>query len=100
MAFHQPFKRYQPLKAGDGEGGHTETLGSALTVFGSIQVHQNKTSVLIDKYDDVKVGDIIAVAEEASASEAQYRVTDSELMSGTAWRRLSIERMARPIQPA
>jgi|CXWL01.1.fsa_nt_gi hypothetical protein len=92
-----PLNRYRPTKTSDGQGGFTEALGVALVVFGSMQVHENKTTLLVDSYEDVLVADQIGVQEESTSTEALYRVVNSERMLGTRWRRLTLERIERPI---
>lgn len=93
-----PVARYRPTRTPDGEGGFTEALGTGLTVYGTIEFHSDKTSLLLDAEEDVLVGDIIGVSDDGRP-EARYRVTISKRLGGTRYRTLTLERLDRPIAP-
>jgi len=93
MSLKFPITRYRPAKTADGEGGFTEVLGAGITIYGIIQIHQNKTSLLCDPNEDVKVNDVLV------AATAQYRAGGSMLVPGTRWRSVELERIERPIVP-
>ena len=59
-----PYKRYRPTKVSDGQGGSTETLGSAATVYGDVRYHKSETRMIVNKETDVKLGDIIVITED------------------------------------
>lgn len=97
--FKQPLDKYRPTKTTDGEGGFTDALGTATTIYGSIEIHKETTSLVVDKDEDVIVGDFIKVAEESTMTEALYRVMDSIYTHGQRLRRLTLQRSTRPIVP-
>lgn len=96
--FGYPVSRYRPLRAPDGEGGFSETLGIATTVYGVIEFHSDKTYLMIESFEDVLVGDIVGVSDDGRP-EGRYRVTQSARLGATRWRKLALERMERPIAP-
>jgi len=93
MPLKFPVTRYRPTLASDNEGGFTETLGSGLTVYGSLPLHNNKIVFICDMHEDVIVGDVIV------AEDARYRVADSERVMGTRQKRCGLDRVERPIVP-
>jgi len=93
MSLKIPISRYRPTRVSDSEGGWTETLGTALTIYGAIRLHENKTMLACDRHEDVRDGDIL-VAEQGS-----YRVMSVERVMGTRLTAYSVEKIDRPIVP-
>lgn len=94
MPLKHPVSRYRPTRAADGEGGFTETLGAATTIYGAIELHKNETVLICEQHDDIQTGDIIA------AEGANYRVTPKiERVMLSRMKRVGLERMEKPITP-
>lgn len=92
MAFKHPASRYRPTKTSDGEGGFTETLGVAVTVYGAIELHKNRTVFICEIHDDIQTDDVLVV------EGANYRVgQDIENVMGSRIKQVGLERMERPI---
>ena len=96
MAFKIPVQRYRPEKEADGEGGFTETLSSSITVYGTIQMHENAPKLLIDWHEDVVPGDVLGVTED-DGPEQFYRVSGGHRVLNTRLRNLDLQRIERPI---
>jgi len=61
----QPLAVYRAVRTDDGQGGYTEGAPALLTtVWGTIKVYENETTIIIDSEEDVIVGDIIQVEED------------------------------------
>lgn len=88
-----PCSKYRPTRAADGEGGFTETLGSASTLYGATKTHNNRVLFICDMHEDVEVGDLIVI------ESARYRVADVERTQGTRQKQCGLERVDRPIVP-
>jgi len=71
MSFKAPFNKYRPVKTSDGEGGYTEALGTATTVWGLVKVWQNETHFVTDIENDIEIDDQIKLK-----SDALYRFID------------------------
>ncbi len=88
-----PLERFRPTKVDDGEGGFTETLGDAVTLYGDIRIHKGETTVIHSRHSDVKPEDIVRIAD------GLYRVkrVDRNLSSPKAVS--TLVRVKRPIEP-
>lgn len=95
MDFSYPLTRYRPTRAPDGAGGYTETLANAITIYGALHIHADKVTAIIDALEDVQVGDVLGVNE--SGAEVRYRITHTERMLTTIFRKLSLQKIDRPI---
>jgi hypothetical protein len=93
MSLKNPITRYRPTRTPDGEGGFTETLGAAFTVYGSIQTHADKTELIAEIHESIEVGDILV------ADGAKYRVLGGQAVLGTRKKSYKLERVERPIVP-
>jgi len=61
----QPLAVYRAVRTSDGQGGYTESVPALVTtVWGTIEVYENETTIIIDSEEDVIVGDIIQVEED------------------------------------
>src|SRR5689334_11832694 len=90
--------RYRPARADDGEGGSTETPGDAYPCWGALMFDDNTITIVIEKNEDVIMGDWIAVADESGIDpDAYYRVMEVQKSPRGSNRKLTLERMARPI---
>ncbi|MCX7805040.1 MAG: hypothetical protein N3A38_07590 [Planctomycetota bacterium] len=98
MPFYHPVLRYRPARESDGAGGFDETPGTAETIYGAIQIHRSRISMLCDADEDVLPGDLIEAAEGAGAA-GSYRVTARVVVPGTRSAVLELERLDRPITP-
>ncbi len=99
MALGNPLTRYRPTRTADGEGGWSESFVQATyAFFGVLKLHQNRVSVLLDWYEDVRVGDYIAVTDDTGPA-AFYRVTDRQRLLGAPRAEIGLERVERPIYP-
>ena len=99
MNTSEPINRYRPIRTQDGEGGWIETLAPAYGFFGTVKVHENRTVLFADRFEDVIVGDYLGIADD-NGSEAHYRVTMRARLLGSPRVELTIERTERPISPA
>jgi len=94
-----PLTLYRPTKTPDGSGGFTEALAAGVQLFGWIEVHKAETYAVIDAGEDAQIGDYLDNAAEVVGGVARYRVTAITRVPGTAYKRLALERVARPIEP-
>jgi hypothetical protein len=92
-----PAIRYRATKTSDGEGGFTETFGSPVTIYISLQTQDNQMSALVDMYEDILVDDVVDITMEESLTAARYRVIDLNRQLGTRWKKITLNRVARPL---
>ena len=59
-----PFRVYTPSQTDDGEGGTEDSQGTLRTVFGTIQVHDDGTALVVGINEEVSIEDIVLVEEE------------------------------------
>ena len=129
MIFTHSLTRYRSYPVPDGEGGFVDSLDGGQTFFGSlVELYGKETFVIVDAYEDVIVGDIIAVQDSPAAPPlapvlssggddivggdgtpivlqlpaptAQYLVMASMHMPRTQQRKLTLERLSRPLSPS
>lgn len=93
MSMKFPASKYRPTRTSDGEGGFTEALGSASTLYGATKTHNNRVLFICDMHEDVVVGDFIVI------ESAKYRVVDIERVQATRQKQCGLERVERPIVP-
>lgn len=91
--------RRRPTKTSDGAGGFTEALGAALTFYGIVEHHADRVELLCEIHDDVDVPDLVNVPGFSGQPEAQYRVSAARRLHGSRWKRLTLIRVERPIEP-
>lgn len=94
-----PITRYRPTRTSDGKGGFNEALGLAYDCFAEVTVHDGVIVMLIDRDEDVRVGDFIHVADEQDSAVGSYRITAWMQGSGGDLRKATLERVTRPIVP-
>lgn len=59
-----PVTRYRPVRTDDGQGGVTTTDDEGVTIWGVIQVYEDKPTLTgVDVNADVQIGDVIEVTE-------------------------------------
>ena len=95
----QPVTRHRPTRVSDGQNGWRDVFPNAgLTLYGMFRVHNNETTLTVDRFDDVRVSDYVALNEDGEA-EAFYRVNARVVASGGSRAALTLERTERPISP-
>ena len=63
MSMKQAFIRYRPSRTEDGQGGFTETTGDGAVFYGSLEIHEEMTTIEdVDAYEDVQVGDVLLLS--------------------------------------
>lgn len=55
----RPHDHHRPSRTSDGEGGFTESLGAANTLYGAIELYEDKPTMIVRREADVKIGDVI-----------------------------------------
>ena len=96
MSYMEPYYIYTPTRTADASGGgFTETLKNARQVWGVIAVHQGEIGVSVDRREETRAGDIIIVEEDDR--EEQYRIIGAIGVPGTQYKRITIEKVDKPI---
>ena len=87
MPMPAPISRYRPTQAQDGEGGWTPTLGTAVTVYVTMEFHSDRATLLAEANEDIATADVLLIDGE------YYRVTATTCRErcgiGLTWRRRS-----------
>jgi len=61
--FDTPVNHGRPSREWDGEGG-VETLGSTSRLWIDVELHNGEVTAIFDANEDVRVGDLLSVANE------------------------------------
>jgi hypothetical protein len=93
MPMPAPISRYRPTQAQDGEGGWTPTLGTAVTVYVTMEFHSDRATLLAEANEDIATADVLLIDGE------YYRVTATRHLPGTLWNRFDLEKTERPVSP-
>jgi len=66
LKLREAWYRYRPVKVGDGLGGFAESVSGVtpITIFGVMRIHDTEEVILVQKHDDVIVGDLIRLRED------------------------------------
>ncbi len=94
----EPLSVYRPDKTDLGDGSYSEAApvdpNATVTVFGVITIHKGETSLIVDRFEDIKPEDIITTQDSAT-----YRVLAKTLVPNSPDAMYSLERELRPIAP-
>jgi hypothetical protein len=93
MGPRHPITLYRPSKADSGRGTFTETLADGRTIYGTIEVHDAETMLIVSRFTDVLPEDQIV------ADGALYRVSGSFWTMQATHKRIPLVRIERPIVP-
>lgn len=99
MPAKHPFNHYRRQRSSDGAGGWTETLSGATTMYGIFRAQGAEVTMLVDIYDDILPDDVLGITVEESGTEAKYSVVIIDRLMGTPQRKLTLQRIDRPITP-
>ena len=94
-----PIVRFRPTRASDGEGGFVDAYGAPYQFFGSLMMHKNVVTILVDRMEDVLIGDVLSLEDEIDLVPAFYAVIDAIQPSRGQLRTLIVQRRDRPIWP-
>ena len=91
----QPVTRVRPVRADNGDGTFTETVdvGTGVTVYAAIAVHDSSTFLSCSRHDDIQPADVVV------ADGANYRVLRRAEALGASRVRYELERTTRPLTP-
>jgi hypothetical protein len=91
----QPVTRVRPVRADNGDGTFTETVdvGTGVTVYAAMVVHDDRTFMTCSRHDDVQPADVVV------ADGANYRVVRRAESLGDSRVRFELERTTRPLTP-
>jgi hypothetical protein len=88
-----PLSKYTPTQVADGQGGYTETLGAATTLFVSgIKEHEGKETLTVRKVESVAVYDVLQTPDGS-----YYQVVNIKEIMGAMYKTLVIEKTERPL---
>ncbi len=99
MPLPYPFNRYRPTRVPDGDGGFSETLGTATVLFGILEANKTQITMIVELYEDVKINDIVGIIPEDTSTETFYRVIDANRVLDTTKREVNLTRIDRPVSP-
>ena len=94
-----PITRYRPTRASDGAGGWNDTLDAGLALFGALTIHDLEIDCFVERLEDVRIDDLIAVADEDAGVQAYYRVVSDHRPPRAHRRRLKLQRVVTPLFP-
>ncbi len=95
-----PIVRYRPTRESDGEGGFQETYGEPYEFFGLLTMHENVVRVVVDRHEELRVGDVLMIFDEMQIDPAFYAVTGAAQAARGQQRTFELLRRDRPIWPA
>jgi hypothetical protein len=94
-----PIVRYRPTRVSDGAGGWIDTLDAGLALFGALTIHDLEIDCFVERLEDVRIDDLIAVADEDVGVLAYYRVVSDHRPPRAHRRRLKLQRVTPPVFP-
>jgi len=60
----RPYTRYRPVKTSDGEGGFTDALADPKVIYGTVNVFNNATGMIVRESTNVKIKDILVLDQK------------------------------------
>jgi len=66
LKLREAWYRYRPIKVRDGFGGLTESVSGVtpVTMYGVMRIHDTEEVIILQKNDDVLVGDLFRLRED------------------------------------
>lgn len=95
-----PIVRYRSARRSNGKGGWIDTFDAGLALFGALTVHDLEIDCFVERKEDVRVDDTIAVADEDVGVLAYYRVVSDHRPPRARRRRLKLRRVTPPMFPS
>jgi len=99
MSAKIPIVRFRPTHVADGKGGFVDSYDDPYQCFGSVEMHKNVVTLIIDRMENVRIGDVIMIEDEIDLDPAFYAVMDALQIARGTTRTFILQRRDRPIWP-
>ena len=94
-----PVTRYRLQRTPDGGGGFTVDVLNSVDLFGVFRLKEQSEILTVDRHEDLRIEDVVRVADEMDGLDAFYRVARIEQQASAHYRAFTVQRIDRPLWP-